>query len=309
MRAFHRASSKTLGLDEVEVEHVVGDILDRDSLQAAMEGADWVFHVAGRAAHWREGAAIIEATVAGTATVLKAAQAAGVGRVVYTSSLAALGVPRLGELLNETSVFNYPPGRWPYGYAKHLAEKEVLAATSAGLDCVIVNPASVFGAGDLNLISGELIIEVARRRIPAITNGGMNVIHVADAVAGHLAAAEHGRPGERYILGGENLAHSEIIPLIAEEVGVRPPKLEVPTSLVRAAATAIDLFNPIFRLPYIRLPDYGNLLRLSTYSFYCDTAKAHRELGLPEPRPFRGAIHEAVEWYRENGYLRQKQPA
>lgn len=298
MRAFHRAGSKTLGLEEVEVEHVVGDILDRESLRAAMEGVDWVFHVAGRAAHWREGAAIIEATVAGTVNVLKVAQAAGVSRVVYTSSVAALGVPRLGELLDETSVFNYPPERWPYGYAKHLAEKEVLAATGAGLDCVIVNPASVFGAGDLNLISGELIIEVARRHIPAITSGGMNVIHVADAVTGHLAAAVNGRPGERYILGGENLAHSEIIPLIAEEVGVRPPKLEVPTPLVRLAATAIDLFNPIFRLRY-----NGNLLRLSTYSFYCDTAKAHRELDLPEPRPFRGAIHEAVEWYRENGYL------
>ncbi len=298
VRAFHRASSRTLALEGLEVEHVLGDVLDLDSLWAAMRGVDWVFHAAARVAHWREGATIIETTVAGTANVLKAARAAGVGRVVYTSSVAALGVPRPGEMLDESHTFNYPPGRWPYGYAKHLAEKEVLAATDAGLDCVIVNPASVFGAGDLNLISGELVIRVARRRLPVTTRGGMNVVHIADVVAGHLAAASRGRPGARYILGGENLPHSEIIRLIAHAVGVSPPKIELPPSLVRLAAIGVDMINPIFHLPY-----NGELLRLSTRFFYYDTARAHRELGLSEPRPFRQAISEAVAWYRIHGYV------
>ena len=298
MRAFHRTSSSTVALDGLAVDHVLGDILDLDSLNRAMTGVHLVFHAAARAAHWRDGAALVETTVAGTANVLRAAQAAGVRRVVYTSSLAALGVPRRGELLTEASQFNFSPRRWPYGYAKHLAEQEVRAATDAGLDCVIVNPASVLGPGDLNLISGALIIEVAHRRIPALTSGGMNLVHVADVVAGHLAAAEHGRTGERYILGGENLPHTETIRAIAKEVGVRWPKLLVPAPAVWLAASAIDLVNPIARLPYS-----GDLLRLTVHRFYCDITKAHSELGLAEPRPVRQAIHEAVQWYREHGYL------
>lgn len=301
MRAFHRASSKTLALEGLPVEQVVGDVLDPSSLQPAMQGVELVFHTAANAVHWRGRAPIVETIVAGTANVLRAAQEAGVSRVVYTSSLAALGVPRPGELLNEKCLFNHSPRYFPYGYAKHLAEKEVLAAASAGLDCVIVNPASVFGPWDLNLISGTLVIEVARRRIPALTRGGMNVVHIDDVVAGHLAAAACGRPGERYILGGENLQHGAIVRLIAEEVGVRPPRLELPSPLVKLAATAIDIIGPV--ASRARLPFNGNSLRLSTYRFYCDTSKARSELGLAAPRPFRQAVREAVAWYRANGYL------
>jgi dihydroflavonol-4-reductase len=299
VRAFHRPSSSTLALDGLAVEHAVGDVLDSDSLRRAMAGVDLVFHAAARVAHWREGAAIIETTVAGTSNVLKASQAANVGRIVYTSSVAALGVPQNRELLNEASLFNYPPKRWPYGYAKHVAEKEVLEAARDGLDCIIVNPATVFGAGDLNLISGALVVEVARGRVPVTTSGGMNVVHISDVVEGHLAAAEYGRRGERYILGGENLPHSEIIRAISVEVGVRPPRVELPPALVGMAAPVVDLVGPLLRLPF-----NGNLLRLSTRFFYCDTSKAHEELGLPGPRPFSQAIHEAVAWYREHGYLR-----
>jgi dihydroflavonol-4-reductase len=301
VRAFHRASSKTLALEGVAVERVIGDVLDPGSLLSAMRGVEQVFHTAANAVHWRGRAPIVDTIVVGTTNVLQAAREAGVSRVVYTSSLAALGVPKPGELLDERSLFNYSPRHFPYGYAKHLAEKEVLAATGAGLDCVIVSPASVFGPYDLNLVSGTLIVEVARRRIPALTRGGMNVVHIDDVVAGHLAAAARGRPGERYILGGENLRHAEIVRLIAEEVGVRSPRLELPSPLVRLAATAIDVIGPIAAMA--RLPFNGNALRLSTYRFYCDTSKARSELGLSEPRPFRQAVQEAVAWYRSNGYL------
>lgn len=298
VRAFHRASSKTVAIDGLAVEHHLGNVLDSDSLQAALRGVDWVFHAAALAAYWRDSTSIVETTATGTANVLKAAREAGVRRLVYTSSVAALGVPQPGELLNEDSVFKYPPKQWPYGYAKHLAEREVLKAVKDGLDCVIVNPATVFGPGDLNRIAGALIIEVARRRVPVTTQGGMNVVHVADVVSGHLRAAENGQPGERYILGGENLPHREIIRLIAAELAVSPPKWTLPTVLINLAATALDVVNPFLRLPY-----NGNLVRLSAHRFYCDTSKARRELGLPEPRPIRQAIHEAVQWYRSYGYL------
>lgn len=287
-----------MALDGLAVQRVVGDVLDPASLQSAMQGVEWVFHAAARAAHWREGKALVETTVVGTRNVLAAAQAAGVRRVVFTSSLAALGVPKPGELLDENHQFNYPPGRWPYGYAKYLAEQEALAAEANGLDCVIINPASVFGPGDLNLISGALVIELARRRVPATTGGGMNVVHVADVVTGHLAGASRGRSGQRYIIGGENLPHSEIVRRIAAEVGVRPPRFQLPAPAVRLVATTVDFISPLVRLPY-----NGDFFRLSNYRFYCDTSKARRELGLPEPLPSTQAIREAVAWYREHGYL------
>ena len=300
VRAFHRPASRLVALNGVShlVERVQGDVFDPDSIRSAMVGVDWAFHTAGRVAHWREGAALVASIVSGTKNVLDAALAAGVRRLIFTSSVAALGVSHDGQVLDETHSFNYAPDRWPYGYAKHLAEGQVRQAAAAGLNCVIVNPTSVFGSGDLNRVAGELIIQVARRRVPVVPPGGMNVVHVSDVAAGHLAAAERGRPGERYILGGDNLTHAEVLRVVAEEVGLRPPTLRLPAVGIELAASAADLIRRFAPLPY-----NGDLLRLARYFFHYDTAKARRELGLPAPRPFRQAIRQAVAWYRANGYL------
>jgi dihydroflavonol-4-reductase len=305
VRAFRRSSSRLIALGEIEVEHVVGDVHDLDSLRAAMRGVDWVFHTAGRVAHWRDGATLVSSIVDGTHNVLQAALEAGVRRVVFTSSTAALGVPlggqtpgQGGELLDETHRFNYPPHRWPYGYAKVLAEEQAVAATREGLDCVIVNPSSIFGPGDLNIIGGALILEVAHRRVPAMLRGGMNVVHVADVAEGHLAAAERGRCGERYILGGHNMTHTESVKVVAAELGMRAPSLELPVPLVEPLAACVDVVNRFAQLPF-----NGDLLRLSRYYFYYDTSKARRELGLRDPRLFNQAIREGIEWYRQHGML------
>lgn len=298
VRAFHRSRSPLLALEGLALEHALGDVLDPKSLRTAMGGVDWVFHTAGRVKYWENRRGLVETTVAGTANVLEAARAAGVRRLVFTSSVSALGVPAPGELLDETHSFNYPPERFPYGHAKHLAEQEVLAATRDDLDCVIVNPGSVFGAADLNLNWGSLVIAVVRHRLRGTVRGGMNVVHVTDVAAGHLAAAERGRRGERYILGGQNLPHLEIMRVIAQETGVPPPRFELRPVLVTGAAAVIDVVNRV-----VSLPINGDLLRLSGYFFYCDTGKARRELGFCPARSFRQAVREAAAWYRARGYL------
>jgi len=298
VRAFHRPTSPLVALGGAPVERVVGDVLDATSLRPAMKDVDWVFHAAGPALAWGKPDALVETIVRGTVNVLRAAEEASVRRVVFTSSIAALGVPVDGALLDERHRFECPPGGWPYGHAKSEAEDEVRAAVTRGLECVIVNPSAVFGAADVNRVAGTLILIVARRRLPIVTQGGLNVVHVSDVASGHLAAAERGRPGERYILGGENRSHAEIARIIAAELRVRPPRWTLAPGLVDRVAMAVDLVSGIARLPY-----NGDLLRLSRYRFYCDTAKARHELGLGAPLPFAQAVRDAVAWYRSHGYL------
>jgi dihydroflavonol-4-reductase len=297
VRAFHRSRSQLIALEGLRVERAVGDVLDLASLRTAMRDVDVVFHAACRADHWRDPDGLVETIVTGTANVLHAAREARVGRVVFTSSAAALGLPRDGALLDETHAFNLPASRWPYGAAKQRAEDEVRQA-ARDLDCVIVNPTSAFGGADVNLITGTLIRLVARRRVPVTARGGMNVVHVADVAAGHLAAAAHGRRGERYILGGENLPHRAILGVIAEELGVRAPRVEAPPVVLAAAARALDIAGRV-----VRLPVNGSLLRLSAHRFYYDTRRARDELGLAAPRSFRAAVRDAVAWYRAAGVL------
>ncbi len=298
VRAFHRTTSNLLAIEGLPVEHAVGDVMDQPSLETAFQGMDWVFHTAGRVAHWRDGGLLVNSIVQGTQNVLNAARAAGVKRFVFTSSAAALGVAKNNEIMDETHDFNYTPQRWPYGFAKHLAEQEVREAVAAGLDCVIVNPTAIFGPRDLNVIGGSLIMELVAGRVPAIPVGGMNSVHVDDVAEGHVAAAERGKPGERYILGGVNLTHAETIAVVADELKLRPPRFTCPPALIEPLAILADAVSPV-----LNLPANGDLLRLSRYYMYFDSSKAKAELGLGEPRPFRQAIREAIDWYRENGFL------
>lgn len=298
VRALHRPTSSLTLLEGLPVTRFIGDVLQPETLAPALEGADWVFHAAAEAAHWRRPASLIRTAVDGTRNVLGAAHRAGVRRAVLTSSIAAMGVPRRGELLDETSEFNLAPSRFPYGYAKRQAEIEALWIGARGLPVVIVNPGAILGPGDLHRIGGSLVIEMARGRAWVWTDGGANYVHIDDVVRGHLLAMERGMPGERYILGGENLTHRQALAILAEITGRPPPRIKIPGPLIEPAAAAIDVLGPMLRLPVD-----GNLLRLSRYTFFCDTTKARRNLGLPPPRPFRQAAQEAYDWYRATGVL------
>ncbi len=308
VRALHRSSSRLDALADLHYEPVIGDVLDRASLTQAMQGVDWVFHVAAVSDYWRQAgtAWLYRVNVGGTRTVLEAASAVGVRRVVFTSSAAALGAPLDGThwssvpLLNETTGFNLHPTLSPYGHSKHLAEQVVREFVIHGLDVVIVNPTVILGPRDLNLISGSLILATFRRQIPVIPPGGVNYIDVADVAAGHIAAAELGQPGERYILGAHNLTHCQAVKIIAQVVGVRPPHWKLPKALMSPLAVAVDLFNRAW--PGEPLTD-GNQVRLMKYTLFFDTSKARRELRLGPPTPFSTSVERTFRWYQRNGYL------
>jgi dihydroflavonol-4-reductase len=230
--------------------------------------------------------------------VAQAALAAGAKRLVYTSSIAALGLPTEGRPLNEEDSFDLDPQLFPYGYAKWQAELAARQIAGDNLELVILNPSIVLGAGDINQISGTLVIESARGHIPFYPVGGANFVHIDDVAIGHLAAAEHGRAGERYILGGENLTYQRLLTTLAQVSGSAPPRIRIPPWLSGPAAWFTALYG---RLVGVRVDP--NLIRLSRYHIYCDRSKAQRELGLADVRSFRQAAREAYEWYREQGVL------
>jgi dihydroflavonol-4-reductase len=298
VRALHRRTSSLKALDGVAVDLHVGDILDPASLEPALRGVSLVFHTAAQSAYWRRPQDVLQAAVDGTRNVVEAARRAGVRRVVLTSSVAALGVPAAGELLDEAHPFNLPPGRFLYGFSKARSEEAARQAAGSDLELVIVNPSIVLGAGDVNRISGSIILESARGRAFVYTDGGANYVHVDDVTAGHLAAAARGRPGERYILGGENLTHRQALTEVARVVGRRPPWLRIPGGLVPPLASALDLVGRVVATPLI-----GAQLRMSRHRLWVDTSKSHSDLGLAAPRPFSLAVQEAYDWYRSAGMI------
>jgi dihydroflavonol-4-reductase len=299
-RILRRESSSLEALEELVYEEAVGDILDVASLVPAMEGCEWVFHVAAVSDYWRKGIDwLYHVNVEGTRKVVEAARIAGVERLVYTSSIAALGVAPDGELIDETHTFNLKPKEFWYGHSKHLAEGVVREAVAEGLDAVIVNPALVIGPRDVNRISGSLVIEVARGLLRFYLPGGFNFAAVEDVAAGHVLAAERGRVGERYILGGENLPLREVIDMIVEVTNGPKPLFSIPRWALEPTAVAVELARKVFGG---RVPVNENQVRMVARPLYLDTGKAVRELGLPQT-PFRTAVERAYRWYREHGYL------
>jgi dihydroflavonol-4-reductase len=306
VRAFLRTSSSRVLIADLELEIVAGDLFDPSSIRAALQDVDVVFHCAGAVGHWRDEARMIASHVEGTRSVLQAASEAGVRRLIYTSSVAALGLPPvLGQnenthpLLDESHIWNSRKSVWPYGYAKHHAEQEVLNYIQQGLSAVIVNPASVFGAGDINRVSGGIIWQMAQGRVPPVyVRGGINTVHIDDVVAGHLAAWKQGRDGERYILGGHNLTLQNLLAIVAELTQGRPPRWSVPPGLLHRTAWILDWMARL-----IEPPIRGHIFRLAGRYFFYNTTKATRELGLAAPIPFRRAAAESYAWYREQEML------
>jgi dihydroflavonol-4-reductase len=303
VRAFHRSTSSLKPLEPLQgskLQHAVGDITQPETLARAMQGVQVVFHTAAVTGDL-DPAALQNVTVEGTRNVLCAAARAGVKRVVHTSSIVAMGVPRPSPSganlpVNENHTWNYRPEWWRYGYVKYLAEMEVQAAVARGLDVVIVNPTVIIGAGDINRVQGGAIIQIAKGRVPLAVAGGLNIVHIEDVVEGHLLAMERGRRGERYILGGENLSVASFIALVAHMAGVRPPWLVLPGGLVRLAALPLSL-KPIHK----RLPVSPDLVRMAGHYFYFDTSKAQQELGMGRPRPAHQAVADSIRFYRQLG--------
>ncbi|MGA7260627.1 MAG: hopanoid-associated sugar epimerase [Stellaceae bacterium] len=302
VRVLARPNSDRRNLAGLAVEIAEGAMEDPRSLTRAVAGCRYVYHVAADYRIWvPDPAPMFRANVDGTRDLLAAALEAGAERVVYTSSVATLGLVAGGSADEET------PSRLddmigPYKRSKFAAEEVARGlARERGLPVVIVNPSTPVGPGDIKPTpTGRLIVEAARGHMPAFVDTGLNIVHVDDVAEGHLAAAEKGRIGERYILGGENLTLAEILAGVAQAVGRRPPWLRVPHSVLFPVAIGAELAARVSgRDPFVTLDG----VRMSRKKMYFSSEKASRELGYT-PRPVREAIADAVSWFGANGYLK-----
>ncbi len=299
VRALARPASDRRNLDGLALEIVEGDLCDAD-LAEAMRGADAVFHVAAHYSLFRaDRDALMRSNVEGTRNVLAAARAAGVGRTVYTSSVAAIGVKH-GGIADET--YQSPPERLigAYKRSKYLAEQEARAAAAAGQDVVIVNPTTPIGAWDRKPTpTGEIFVRFLTGNMPAIVKTGLNFVDVRDVARGHLAAYERGRSGERYILGCENLPLGALLERVGARVGRRAPTLTVPNWLPLGVAWVEEtILARAGRAPKISIDS----VRMSQESMYYDASKARLQLGFA-PAPIDAAIDTAIEWFAQHGYL------
>ena len=300
VRILRRNTSRLDLVQDIACEHIIGDVMDPASLDEAMQEVDWVFHVAAVADYWRSDPDLIyRVNVDGTGNVLQAAERNGVQRVIFTSSAAAMGYRDDFRPVDETVRFNYDQHLTPYGHSKFLAEAEVYRAIRRGLDCVIVNPTVITGPGDLNQISSSVVLEAARGNVPpTVPPGGITVIDVRDVANAHIAAAERGRTGERYLLGAVDLTHKAWFRLIADVVGRKMTTIPISESVIQLAAYAVDGL----RAAGVPVLIEGGQLRLSTRMMFFDCQKSWRELC--EPRiEIRQSLRDTYEWYRMHGEL------
>jgi len=303
VRALVRSGSdqrNVAGLEGVEI--VTGDLRDRASLMAALEGCDALFHVAADYRLWApDPQELFTTNVEGTRDLMLAALESGVRRIVYTSSVATLGLNPDASPADEDTPVSIEQMIGAYKRSKFVAEAEVRRLVKEkGLPAVIVNPSAPVGPRDIRPTpTGRMILDAAAGRMPAYVDTGLNIVHVDDVADGHLLAYEKGTEGERYILGESNLTLREIFQQIAEITGANPPRLRLPHNLILPVAYLAEGIASITKKEP-RLTVDG--IQLAKKYMFFSIDKAVRDLGF-RPRPAKDALTDAVQWFRENDYF------
>lgn len=309
VKALVRRTSDLRGLRGARFERVEGDVTEAEVLGRAMQGCDWCFHAAASYHLWLpDYAPMYRANVEGTRTVLEAAAAAGCGRIVYTSTVGCIGLPKNvnGQIVptDESTPVSESQMSNPYKRSKWQAEQVALELARKGLPIVIVNPSAPVGPRDVKPTpTGQVIVDFLNRAMPAYLDTGLNYVHVRDVATGHILAAEKGRIGERYILGnGEgNWTMQKSFSVLEEITGVAGPKVRIPLFVALGAAHVDEMVSRFSGKPP-KAPLAG--VRMAKYKMFFSPAKAVRELGLPQTPP-RQALADAVGWFRENGYVKK----
>jgi dihydroflavonol-4-reductase len=301
VRVLARSGSNRANLRGLVAEVSEGDLADRASLELALVGCDALFHVA---ADYRLGARdpaqLYLTNVEGTRNILSAARTVGVARIVYTSSVATIGIPSDGSPGDERTPVALGNMIGHYKRSKYLAEEVVREAAGMGMSVVIVNPSTPVGPGDIKPTpTGQLVLDAASGRMPAYVDTGLNIVHVDDVAAGHLLAHERGKVGERYILGGEDMTLQIMLAQIAGLVGRQPPRIRLPYAAVLPIAYLAEGFAAVTgRSGRVTLEG----VRMSRKRMFFSSGKAIRELGY-RWRPPLEAFADAVKWFREQGLL------
>ena len=301
LRLLVRAKSRTENLEGLAAERVVGDLCDEEPLRRGMSGCEVVFHVAADYRLWApDPREIYRSNVEGTRTVLEAARAAGVRRVVHTSSVATIGFRTNGRPAEEDSPVALADMIGAYKRSKFMSEQVALEFARTGLDVVVVNPTTPVGEQDIKPTpTGQVIVDFLKRKFPAYIETGLNLVDVRECAHGHIAAAERARRGERYILGGENLTFKEILDRLAAITGLPSPRIKLPYAVALATGAVDTLFTGVLlrREPRVTLDS----VRMGRKRMFASSAKAERELGR-KIVPVDDALRRAVEWFRAHGY-------
>ena len=302
VRALVRPTSPRGNLEGLDVEVAVGDMRDAASLDRALHGMRHLFHVAADYRIWApDPEEIVRANLEGTRSVMAAARRAGLERIVYTSSVATLALRNDGVPVDETSPNAPETTIGAYKRSKVMAERLVEEMAATGLPAVIVNPSTPIGPRDIKPTpTGRIVVEAAKGKMPAFIDTGLNLVHVDDVARGHLLAWHHGKAGERYILGGQDVKLGEMLGVIAQLVGRKPPTVELPRAPLFPLAYAAEFVARFTgREPFVTVDG----LKMAKYRMFFSSAKAERDLGYCS-RPYGEALADAVAWFQTAGYVK-----
>ena len=301
LRLLTRSSSNLASLEGIAAETVVGDLRQPEALRSALSGCDALVHVAADYRLWvPDPADMYRANVDGTRELLRMAREVGVPRVVYTSSVATMGFTRTNTVIDERTPVTEADMIGHYKRSKWLAEQEAIAAARAGQHVMILNPTTPIGSADRKPTpTGRIVVDFLNRKFPAYVDTGLNLVDVSEVARMHVAALEHGTPGERYILGGENLTLKQILDRMAAISGLPSPTMKVPHAVAMAFAFLDETFTGKFRGREPRAT--VEAVRMGRKMMFATSAKAERELGF-EVRSVEPALRTAMEWFEANGY-------
>jgi dihydroflavonol-4-reductase len=303
VRALVRAGSDHRNLDGIRVEKVIGDLADSASLRRAVQGCSHLFHVAADYRLWiPDPAAMYRTNVEGTTSLLRHAADAGVIKMVYTSSVAALGLTPDGSPADEQTPVDPDRIVGHYKRSKYAAEQAVLQLVAGEkIPVIIVNPSTPVGPRDIKPTpTGRIIVDTLNRQMPAYVDTGLNIVHVDDVAAGHLLAWERGQPGERYILGGENLSLRQMLEEICAIAGLKAPSIRLPHTLVLPIAWCMERWAAVTGQEPRATVD---AVRMARKKMYFSSAKASAKLGY-HARPSREGLADAIHWFQANGYCK-----
>jgi dihydroflavonol-4-reductase len=302
VKALVRPGSSRKNLAGLDVELFEGDLLDKASLERGLSGCDTLFHAAADYRLWtRDPKSMYAVNVGGTRSILEAAMKRGISRIVYTSSVGTLGNPGNGTPGTEATPVTFTEMICHYKRSKFLAEREAEGFAKRGLPVVIVNPSTPVGHLDIKPTpTGKMIVDFLNRKMPAYLDTGLNLIDVEDCARGHVLAARHGRAGEKYILGHENLSLQEIFCYLQKISGLTAPLIKLPYTPILMAAHINEVLSRFTgKEPMIPLAG----VRMARKQMFFDSTKAKRDLGLPQ-RPIKIALGKAIDWFYNHGYVR-----
>jgi dihydroflavonol-4-reductase len=301
LRLLIRPTSRLDNLEGLSAETVTGDLRNPDTFRSALGDCDVLVHVAADYRLWvRDPQAMYAANVDGTRNLLALARELGVTKAVYTSSVATMGFREDGTIVDENTPVSLDDMVGHYKRSKYLAEQEAIAAARDGQHVIVLNPTTPIGANDIKPTpTGQIVVDFLNRKFPAYVDTGLNLVDADEVARTHVAAVERGQPGERYILGGENLSLKQILDKMSAITGLPSPTMKVPHSVAMAFAFFDETFTGRLRGKEPRAT--VEAVRMGKKKMYASSAKAERDLGF-RIVPVYAALRSAIDWFRVHGY-------